>query len=103
MYISNVKHTSIDLYQDEQRTRDTNIYLGNPQGEKTQKNISLIMHDLLKYKFQSKIQVTLRSSSLMNEQTIQCYQLNQMKNPSTSNAFTSIQPMLIDCIPMSST
>ncbi len=26
----------MDLYQDEQRTRDTNIYLGNPQGEKTQ-------------------------------------------------------------------
>ncbi len=35
----------MDLYQDEQRTRDTNIYLGNPQGEKTQKNLSLIMHD----------------------------------------------------------
>ncbi len=27
------------------------FYLGNPQGEKTQKNISLIMHDLLKYKY----------------------------------------------------
>ena len=36
----------------------TMFYLGNPQGEKTQKNISLIMHDT-----RYKIQVTLRSSS----------------------------------------
>ena len=39
------KHISMDLYQDKQRTRDTKIYLGNPQGEKTQKNLSLIMQD----------------------------------------------------------
>ena len=36
----------MDLYQDEQRTRDKNIYLGNPQGEKTQQeSFPLIMHD----------------------------------------------------------
>jgi hypothetical protein len=84
------KHISMDLYQDKQRTRDTNIYLGNPQGEKTQKNLSLIMHDP-QTQGTTKIQVTLRSPSLMNElTTIQCYQQDQMKNPfPLPNAFTS--------------
>ena len=36
------------------------FYLGNPQGEKTQKNISLIMHDLLKYKYNHKMRHPLK-------------------------------------------
>ena len=102
--MSNINHTSKDLYQDEQRTRDTNIYLGNPQGEKTQKNLSLIMHDLLKYNSLSKGDSSHSLNLplwLMNKPS-NAYQLDQMKNPSTSLVFTSIQPMLIEvyqCLP----
>ena len=47
------------------------FYLGNPQGEKTQKNLSLIMHDLFKYKYNHKMSNPLKdlfkSYSLMND------------------------------------
>ena len=81
------------------------FYLGNPQGEKTQKNLSFS-------NAWYQIQVTPQDESFIKGHSLNltlwwmytpsnAYQLNQMKNP--SNVFTSIQPMLIDSIPMSST
>ena len=52
------------------------FYLGNPQGEKTQNNLFLIMHDLLKNKYNNKMRHPLKDlfkySSLMNDQINPC-------------------------------
>ena len=52
------------------------FYLGNQQWEKTQKNLSLIMYDLFKYKYNHKMRHPLKDlfkySSLMNDEINQC-------------------------------
>ena len=82
----------------------TMFYLGNPQGEKTQKNLSLIMHDTRRVqdtshscgsKKISQFPCHLRYKSLLDQSlfdegtTVQYYQPSR-KNPSTSYALTSI-------------
>ena len=51
------------IYVKKNKEQDTTMfYLGNPQGEKTQKNLSLIMHDLLKYKYHHKMRHPLKDT-----------------------------------------